>query len=63
MTLKSTNLVLAWVFICFRHTEKIKIQHTIENTMTDVLNNIGDFFGGFMTRISCNPHMRKKLLE
>lgn len=59
MTFKSINLVLAWVLICFRHTEKMKTTQNIENMNTAVLNNIGDFFGGFITRISCNPYEEK----
>jgi hypothetical protein len=32
----------------------------IEKIKTADLNNIEDFFGDFISRISCHPHMAKK---
>jgi len=48
------------VLICFRHTEQIKTPHTIEKINTDILNSIGDFFGGFVTRIISYNRSKKK---
>lgn len=33
---------------------------TIANTKTIILNNMGDFLGGFMMKASCGPNMEEK---
>lgn len=33
---------------------------TIANTKTIILNNMGDFLGGFMMGVSCDPNKEEK---